>query len=247
MAFTHGKNSYFQVGSHNLTGYIDNIDATETADVAETSTMGSTAKSYIVGLMDSVLALSGKWDGTTTVNEVQTLSATGTVSGGQYKLSFDGSTTADLAWNANLAAIQAAIDGLASAQGAGQIVAAGGALPGTPVTLTYSGSAWAGSSVPLMTVLAGTSPLSGGGSYGIVQTTPGTGGSDKVLQALVGAAASTFVYCPQGRGTGVGSGNVKYTGSGILTNYKQTSPIGGVVAWTADFQVTPGSLVRGTL
>jgi hypothetical protein len=243
MAFVHGKNSYFQIGSHVLTSYIDNIDATETADVAETSTMGSTAKSYIVGLMDSVLALSGKWDGTTTVNEVQTLSVTGTVSGGTYTLSFDGQTSASLNWNDGLATIQARLDAFAA--GASQIIAAGGTLPGTPVTLTYSGSAFAGSSVPLMTVNSGS--LSGGGSYNIVQTTPGTGGPDKVLQALVGAAASTFVYCPAGRGTGVGSGNVKYTGSGILTNYKQTSPIGGVVAWTADFQVTPGSLVRGTL
>lgn len=240
MAFVHGKNSFFQVGSHNITGYIDNIDETNTADTAETSTMGNTAKTYIVGLVDATLSLSGKWDSTTTVNEVQTLSATGTVSGGTYTLSFDGQTSSSLNWNDNLATIQARLDAFAA--GAGQIVAAGGALPGTPVTLTYSGTAFAGSPVPLMTV--NSASLTGGGSYGIVQTTPGSGGSDKVLQALLGAGTSTFVYGPQGRGS-VGSGLIKYTGSGILTNYKCTSPIGGVVAWTADFQVTPGSVTRG--
>jgi hypothetical protein len=243
VSFQHGKNTYVQIGSHNLSGFCNNIDVTMTADTAESSTFGNSAKSYITGLTDATFALSGLWDGTTTVNEVQTLSATGTVSGGQYKLVFDGETSANIAYNANLAAVQAVLD--LFAPGASQIIASGGNLPTTPVVLTFSGTAFAGSSVPLMTVVAGTSPLSGGGSYGIVQTTPGTGGPDKVLQALVGAAASTFVFGPEGRGTGVGSGKIKYSGSGQLTSWKCTSPIGGIVAWTADFQCTPGSMTRG--
>lgn len=244
MGYVHGSKSYIQIGSHNLTSYCDNVDMTNTGDTAETSTMGNTAKTYIGGLTDQTLSLSGKWDPTTTVNEVQTLSATGTVSGGTYTLTFDGSTTSALAWNLNLAGIQAALDGLASAGGASQIVASGGALPGTPVVFTFSGSNFAGSSVPLITV--NSASLTGGGSYGVVQTTPGTGGPDKVLSGLIGAAATTFVYVPQGRGSGTGSGNVKYSGTGSLTNYKTTSPIGGVVAWTADFQTT-GPVTRGTV
>src|SRR5207253_2379479 len=80
----------------------------------------------------------GKWDGVASVNEVQTLSKTGTVSGGTYTLSFDGETSAALNWNDNLATVQARLD--AFAPGAGQIVATGGNLPTTPVTLTFSGS-----------------------------------------------------------------------------------------------------------
>lgn len=239
MAYTHGSKSFFQVGSHNIQTYLDNIDLVLTGDTAETSTMGNTAKTYIPGMTDSTYALSGKFDPTTTVNEVQTLSqATGTVTAGSYTLTFDGQTTGSIAYNAGLPTIQTALDGLSA--GAGQIVAGGGTLPGTPVTLTFSGSAFAGSPVPLITVNSGSLT---GGTYQVVQTTPGSGGPDKVLQALVGVQAG-FVYGPQGRGS-VGSGLVKYTGNGVLTNYKVTSPIGGVVAWTADFQTT-GTVTKGT-
>lgn len=240
MAFNHGKDSYFQVGSHNLTTYLDNIDIVGTADTAETSTMGNTAKTYIPGLADSTISLSGKWDDTTTANEVQTISQTGTVTAGTWTISFDGQTTTSINWNDNLATIQARLD---AKWGSSQIVASGGSLPGTPVVLTFSGSNYAGSNQPLAVANSGSLT---GGTYGIVETTPGSGGPDKVLQADVGTT-TTFVYCPAGRGTGVGSGKVQYTGTGILTNYKVTSPIGGVVAWTADFQVTPGSLTRSLL
>lgn len=68
-----------------------------------------------------------------------------------------------------------------------------------------------------------------------------TTGPDAVLQPLVGAAATTFIYGPYGNT----SGFVKYTGSAICTNYKITSPIGGVVTFTADFQCT-GAITRTT-
>ncbi len=50
----------------------------------------------------------------------------------------------------------------------------GGTLPGTPVTFTFGGT-YAGRNVPLMTIVAGTSPLGGGGSYAITLTTAGVG------------------------------------------------------------------------
>lgn len=67
-----------------------------------------------------------------------------------------------------------------------------------------------------------------------------TTGPDAVLDGLVGAAASAFIYGPQGTTTGF----VKYSGNAILTQYKVTSPIGGVVTFTADFQIT-GAITRG--
>lgn len=81
------------------------------------------------------------------------------------------------------------------------------------------------------------STLSIGGKWDPTATT----GPDAVLQALVGAAATTFIYGPQGTTAGF----VKYTGSAILTNYKVTSPIGGVVTFTADFQCS-GAITRTT-
>lgn len=133
MAFVHGSKANFQINSKDLSAFCDNVDFPNTTDTAETSTFGSTAKSYIVGLTDSTMSIQGKWDPTVTT------------------------------------------------------------------------------------------------------------GPDAVLFPLIGAAATTFIFGPQGSTTG----NVKYTGSAICTSYKVTSPIGGVVVFTADFQVS-GAVTRTT-
>jgi hypothetical protein len=132
LAFVHGSKSSFNINAKDISVYVDNVDFTNTFDMAETSTFGSTAKSYIGGLTDAVFAIAGKWDPTATT------------------------------------------------------------------------------------------------------------GPDAVLDPLIGAAQSAFIYGPQGTTTG----NVKYSGNAICTNYKVTSPIGGVVTFTADFQVS-GAITRG--
>lgn len=62
-----------------------------------------------------------------------------------------------------------------------------------------------------------------------------------VGQGAAGTIVSTFVYGPGGSA----SGDVKYTGSFILTNYSRSSPIGGVVTFSADMQIS-GSMTRTT-
>ena len=54
-------------------------------------------------------------------------------------------------------------------------------------------------------------------------------------------ASRSFIYGPAGS-TG---GNVKYTGEAILTNYSVSNPVGDVVTYSADLQVT-GAVTRGT-
>ena len=54
-------------------------------------------------------------------------------------------------------------------------------------------------------------------------------------------ASRSFIYGPAGS-TG---GNVKYTGEAILTNYSISSPVGDVVTYSVDLQVT-GAVTRGT-
>ncbi len=54
-------------------------------------------------------------------------------------------------------------------------------------------------------------------------------------------ASRSFVYGPAGS-TG---GNVKYTGEAIMTNYSVSSPVGDVVTYSADLQVT-GAVTRTT-
>lgn len=73
----------------------------------------------------------------TAVNEVQTVTITGTPTGGTFTLWYGGIYVGNFAYNASVATIQAAFN---TVFGAGAVVVGGGALPGTPVTLTFSGT-----------------------------------------------------------------------------------------------------------
>lgn len=80
--------------------------------------------------------LIGRESGT---NEVQTLTITGTPTGGTFRLTFNGVETANIAYNANAAAVQSALEAISSI-GTGNVLCGGGALPGTPVTITFQGA-----------------------------------------------------------------------------------------------------------
>ena len=131
--FVHGKSTDFELDdtsgtSRSLANTLTSVDFPETIDTAETTAFGSTNKSYIVGLKDTTISVSGLWDST--------------------------------------------IDGY----------------------------------------LSGTEP-----------------------------ASRSFIYGPAGS-TG---GNVKYTGEAIMTNYSVSNPVGDVVTFSVDLQVT-GAVTRGT-
>ena len=135
MAFVHGSDSVFKLDNSggsltDVSSYVNNVDFPQTADVAETTTLGASNKTYIVGLKDATISLSGLWDAT----------------------------------------------------------------------------------------------------------------ADAIFGAVVGQSATlSFEYSPEG----TGSGAVKYTGEAIMTNYAKSSPVGDVVGYSADLQVT-GAVTRGT-
>ena len=131
--FAHGKSTDFAIddtggSSRNISDTLTDVSFPQTIDTAETTAFGSSNKSYIVGLKDTTISVSGIWDAT--------------------------------------------VDGY----------------------------------------LSGTEP-----------------------------ASRSFIFGPAGS-TG---GNVKYTGEAIMTNYSQSNPVGDVVTFSADFQVT-GAVTRGT-
>lgn len=72
------------------------------------------------------------------VNEVQTITITGTPTGGTFRLIYDGEITAAIAYNAAAAAVQSALEALVSI-GTGGVTCGGGALPGSAVTVTFTG------------------------------------------------------------------------------------------------------------
>ena len=131
--FAHGKSTDFAIddtggSSRNISDTLTDVSFPQTIDTAETTAFGSSNKSYIVGLKDTTISVSGIWDAT--------------------------------------------VDGY----------------------------------------LSGTEP-----------------------------ASRSFIFGPAGST----SGNVKYTGEAIMTNYSQSNPVGDVVTFTADFQVT-GAVTRTT-
>ena len=64
MAFVHGKDVVIYVNASNYSTYFNNADSTQTADIAETTTFGNSAKTYIPGDKDGTVSLGGLFDAT---------------------------------------------------------------------------------------------------------------------------------------------------------------------------------------
>lgn len=119
-------------------------------------------------------------------SEVQTITVNYTPTGGTFALTFDGWTTAPIAYNAAASVVQAALRLLPNIGTTG-VTCAGGALPGTPVTCAFAGPL-ANRDVPQMTVngalLTGGTP----GTIAISTSTPGVTGTAR------GALAGAVLY-----------------------------------------------------
>ena len=72
-------------------------------------------------------------------DEVQTVTVTGTPTGGDFRLSYGMQVTGAIAIDANAAAVDAALEALSSI-GAGGVTVGGGPLPGAAVTVTFTGN-----------------------------------------------------------------------------------------------------------
>ena len=94
--------------------------------------------------------------------DAQTITITGTPTGGTFVLGFKGAITAPIAYNAAAVAVQSALQALATI-GAGNVTCTGGALPGTGVVCTFAGTLATGLQ-PL--IVAGEGGLTGGSFAG---------------------------------------------------------------------------------
>ncbi len=69
MPFVHGKSTDFRLDNSggtltDISSYLDNVSFPQPIETAETTVFGQASKTYIVGLKDSSISLSGKWDST---------------------------------------------------------------------------------------------------------------------------------------------------------------------------------------
>jgi hypothetical protein len=77
--------------------------------------------------------------GVDNVNAIMSITESGTVSGGDFTITFDGEVTGDIPWDSTAAVVELYMEALDNVPN-GECTAAGGAIPGTPITLTFSGS-----------------------------------------------------------------------------------------------------------
>jgi len=63
MAFRHGRNTKVLVGNYDLSSYFNEASASQSVETGETTTYGRDAKTYVVGLADGTISMSGMFDG----------------------------------------------------------------------------------------------------------------------------------------------------------------------------------------
>ena len=101
------------------------------------------------------------WVDCTEQDEQQTITITGSPTGGTFTLSYQGETTAALNHNSSAATVQSALETLSSI-GSGNVSCSGGDLPGTAVVVTFQGTLENTDADPLMPdgsgLTGGTSP-----------------------------------------------------------------------------------------
>ncbi|MET9436882.1 hypothetical protein [Streptomyces sp. NPDC006551] len=103
-------------------------------------------------------------------NEVQSVTITGSPTGGTFTLTFSGQTTAAIAYNATAAAVQTALEGLSNIN-PGDVTVTGNT--GGPYTVTFGGQ-YLGDNVAQMTA---TASLTGGTTPGVTVATTTAGGT----------------------------------------------------------------------
>lgn len=138
--------------------------------------LGGTIEDFRVCTPDPVLlqfCYGGEVITTGGVNEVQTITISGTPTGGTYTLTFSGETTAAIAYNALAAAIQSALEALSNINPGDVTVTGTG-----PYTVTFGGQ-YANANVPTITA---TGSFTGGTSPAITvaETTAGAPGSNVI-------------------------------------------------------------------
>jgi flagellar hook protein FlgE len=180
--------------------------------------------------LNDVLTWLNTDEGTAGVDEIQTIAITGSPTGGTFTLSYGGATTATpLDWDATAAEIDAALEGLSTIPASG-VTCAGGALPGTAVTVTFDGTTLDETDVAMITI--DTTGLTGGTSPAgtVTETTKG-----RAVQGVLGGNATASLVNGRITITDATAGYSKsdlamaWSGDGTLTmpSYFQVATVGG--------------------
>lgn len=115
----------------------------------------------------------GPYSGTAGTKEVQTITKdTGSITGGTYKLGFNGVYTSNIAFDANAATVQAALNAVATIVAVGGVTVTGGPIGSSPLVVTFNLGGNQSMIVDDSALLTGTTP-----GMAAAETTPGVAGA----------------------------------------------------------------------
>lgn len=176
--------------------------------------------------------------------EVNTLTKTGTISGGTWTITYNAQTTAAIAYNASAADVQAALEALSNIA-PGDVIVTGGPVPTTPFVITFGGTlngTVTGAPVTVTTTgLTGSTP-------GITVTRTVTGASvtgTGFLHTILPSDASQLPFLGIQEQIGAGLEVFNYTDAVINTFHLEADANGylmgtaGVIARKQQAGVTP--------
>jgi len=172
--FNHGKNAVVLLDNTNLSTTLTDASVSLTADVAETSTFTASSKTYVAGLKDGTVTLSGYFESTSPDADAEFLAQLGS-SGSAFSIAPIGYTRGNATEFGNV--IETSYDRSADI---GSVVA-------VAVAFQFDGDAYNGKSL-----LAPTAITSSSNQTGVDYAAAGTNGGAGVLHCTVSSGSPTL-------------------------------------------------------
>jgi len=172
--FNHGKNAVVLLDNTNLSTTLTDASISLTADVAETSTFTASSKTYVAGLKDGTVTLSGYFESTSPDADAEFLAQLGS-SGSAFSIAPIGYTRGNATEFGNV--IETSYDRSADI---GSVVA-------VAVAFQFDGDAYNGKSL-----LAPTAITSSSNQTGVDYAAAGTNGGAGVLHCTVSSGSPTL-------------------------------------------------------
>lgn len=101
--YRHGKNTVVLVDANDLSSFFNEASSTREVETAETTSFGSSAKTYISGLKDGTISVSGMFDGSASAVDQILTAAIGSATDSITTIAVEGTATGGLC---HMAAVQ---------------------------------------------------------------------------------------------------------------------------------------------
>jgi hypothetical protein len=240
-SFRHGKNTVVLFGSLNASPFLNEASTSRTIETGETTAFGNENKTYIVGLQDGTVSLSGMFDNTNGAiddhvnaaiaqeNRVFTIQPTGSAQGEQAQLIQGQLTSYDVT-----SAVGDIVTVTAEVQASGSLgsINGGKVISSSTVNLTASNSAASTTGVDF-------SASTNNGAIGHLHVTANNGNNVLNIKLQDSANNSTFndlITFTQVSASGTTAERVEVAGA--VDQYVRAVVTSSITAWSATYNVS---------